>query len=133
VSFFNTQHTSGSSGVQSNLLSGSAADPNGPTVAEFKAALKDAIAEMLSFLDDQGEPLLISASGLAIAVPPPTLFAVTEAINATVIDSSSRVWCVPVAPSLWPEYPPRDGHGPAGARGLTARRSCRLFAGRFVW
>ena len=64
VSFFNAAHESGASGQQSNLLTFDAVDSDAPTAEEFKAALAEAIAQMLAFKDDQGEPALFSASGM---------------------------------------------------------------------
>ncbi len=90
VSFFNGSHESGESGTQSNLLAGSATDPDSPTVEEFKEAIKVAIGEMLGFLDDQGTPLLISVSSLIILVPPTMLFTATESVNATVVGSEQN-------------------------------------------
>lgn len=91
VSFFNTAHASGGSGNQDNLLSCEAADADAPTVVEFKEALKAVIGTMLGYKDDQGEPLLISASSLVCVVPPTMLFTATEAINATVIGNLQNV------------------------------------------
>jgi phage major head subunit gpT-like protein len=91
VSFFNAAHASGSSGSQSNVLAQVAAVDDAPTVDEFKSALKAAIGSMLDFRDDQGEPLLISASGLACVVPSTMLFTASEAINSTVVGNESNV------------------------------------------
>jgi len=91
VSFFDTDHVSGDSGNQSNLMSFDAADPAAPTVEEFKEAMKAAVGRMLGFRDDRGEPLLISATGLAVVVPPTMLFTATEAINATVVGNQRNV------------------------------------------
>ncbi|HVP11856.1 MAG TPA: Mu-like prophage major head subunit gpT family protein [Phycisphaerae bacterium] len=91
VSFFNGAHVSGASGGQSNLLSCDAQNPDMPTVNEFKEALKVAIAAMLAYRDDQGEPLLVSASSLVCVVPPPMLFTATEAIFATVVGNTQNV------------------------------------------
>ncbi len=91
VSFFSAAHESGASGQQSNLLTAAAADPDEPTVAEFKSALAAAIAQMLAFKDDQGEPALFSASGLAVVVPPTMLFIASEAINATIVNNTTNV------------------------------------------
>ena len=90
VSFFNDAHVSGASGAQDNLLIASAQDADAPTVSEFKKAVEAAIAAMLGFKDDQGEPAMISASGLAVIVPPALLFVASEAINSTVIDHRSN-------------------------------------------
>ncbi len=91
VSFFNDSHTSGSSGAQDNKLTSSAADPDAPTTAEFKTGLKTAIGAMMSFKDDQGDPMAISASGLVCVVPSTMYLTAIEAVNATVVDSTSNV------------------------------------------
>ena len=91
VSFFNDAHVSGSSGSQDNLLTYDATSTDEPTVDEFKAALKQAIGQMLAFKDDQGEPMLISAASLVCAVPPSMLFTALEAINASLISNTSNV------------------------------------------
>ncbi len=90
VTFFGTTHESGASGQQSNLLTFDAADPDSATVDEFKEALKAAISQMLGLKDDQGEPMVISTSGLVCVVPAPLLFTATEAINASVIDNENN-------------------------------------------
>ncbi len=84
ATFFSEEHISGESGPQSNLLESAAAEPDVPTVEEFKAAIKQAIATMLGFKDDQGEPMLLSATGLVCVVPPTMLFPATESISATI-------------------------------------------------
>jgi phage major head subunit gpT-like protein len=90
VSFFNTLHSSGESGMQSNMLTAGAANEEAPTVEEFKEALKAAIATMLGYKDDRGEPILVSTTGLACVVPPTMLFSATEAINATIVDNQAN-------------------------------------------
>lgn len=91
VSFFNAAHASGDSGNQSNLLTFDAASTDAPTVEEFKEALKLALGTMLGFKDDQGEPMLITASSLVCLVPPTMLFTASEAISATIVGSSTNV------------------------------------------
>jgi phage major head subunit gpT-like protein len=46
---------------------------------------------MLAFKDDQGEPILLTASSLVCVVPPTMLFTATEAINSTVVGNSQNV------------------------------------------
>ncbi len=53
--FFDTDHSWGDSGSQSNDLTASAAAPAAPTIDEFKAALSAAIQAMLAYKDDNGE------------------------------------------------------------------------------
>ncbi len=91
VSFFNDAHVSGASSNQDNLLDYDVSAPDTPTVEEFKGALKQAISQMLGFKDDQGEPMLISATGLVCVVPPPMYFTALEAINATLINNTTNV------------------------------------------
>jgi phage major head subunit gpT-like protein len=91
VSFFNASHASGASGNQSNTLTAAAATDDAPTLDEFKEALKSAIGAMLAFKDDQGEPILLTASSLVCVVPPTMLFTATEAINSTVVGNTQNV------------------------------------------
>lgn len=91
VSFFNDSHVSGSSGSQDNLLTETAVDPDNPTTDEFKAALKTAIGSMTAFKDDQGEPISISATALVCVVPTTMFLTALEAVNATVVSTTSNV------------------------------------------
>jgi phage major head subunit gpT-like protein len=91
VTFFSDSHSSGDSGTQDNKLTYGATDADNPTVEEFKAALKQSIATMLAYNDDQGEPMMISATGLVCVVPPTMYFTALEAINASVVNSTSNV------------------------------------------
>jgi len=91
VSFFNTAHVSGSSGNQSNSLTYDAASTDSPTTAEFKAALQQAISQLLTFKDDQGDPMPIGATGLAVIVPPTMFFNSLEAVNASLVANTSNV------------------------------------------
>jgi phage major head subunit gpT-like protein len=91
TAFFGDAHVSGNSGSQDNKLTFDASDPDSATTAEFKLALKQAIAVMLAFKDDAGEPVMMSATGLVVVVPPNMLFTALEAINATIIGDTSNV------------------------------------------
>lgn len=91
LSFFNDAHVSGASGAQDNKLTATAVDPDNPTTAEFKTALKGAIAAMMGFKDDQADPMFIGATGLACVVPTPLYFTALEAVSATVVGSTSNV------------------------------------------
>ena len=91
VSFFNDAHVSGYSGAQDNKLTGSALDPDNPTTDEFKAALKTAIGALMGFKDDQGDPMSISATGLSCIVPSTMYLTALEAVNATLVNSTSNV------------------------------------------
>jgi len=91
VTFFNAAHVSGASGNQDNDLAPSATDASAPTTAEFKTALGAAIATMMGFVDDQGEPMHLDASGLVCLVPPSMYFTALEAVNASVISQTTNV------------------------------------------
>ncbi len=91
VPFFSDSHVSGASGTQDNRLGTDAVDADNPTPAEFKSALKESIGAMLGFKDDQGEPMSISSTGLVCVVPTTMYMSALEAINATVINSTSNV------------------------------------------
>jgi len=91
VSFFNQNHVSGSSGVQGNMISVTAVDPDNPTLDEFKTAMKNAIGTMMALKDDQGEPLSIAASGLVCIVPTTMHMTAMEALNATLINNTSNI------------------------------------------
>jgi phage major head subunit gpT-like protein len=91
VTFFADTHASGASGAQSNNVAVDAVSTTSPTVDEFKAAIKQAIARMLTFKDDQGAPMVLQASGLHCVVPPTLYFTALEAINATVVADTSNV------------------------------------------
>lgn len=91
VSFFNDAHVSGASGSQDNNLTATAANPNNPTVDEFKTALRSAIAAMMGFKDDQGDPMSTSATGLACVVPTSMFMTALEAVSATVVSNTSNV------------------------------------------
>jgi phage major head subunit gpT-like protein len=91
TTFFSASHSSGDSGSQDNDLTSNITDPTNPTTAEFKEALKGAIAAMMAFKDDRGLPKAIAPSGLICIVPPLHYFAALEAVNATVISQTTNV------------------------------------------
>ncbi|MDO8632526.1 MAG: Mu-like prophage major head subunit gpT family protein [Phycisphaerales bacterium] len=91
VSFFNDAHASGASGNQDNKLGAAAVAPTAPTTAEFKLALNAAIGALLSFKDDVGDPLSITATGLVTVVPPSMYLTALEAVSATLVSSTSNV------------------------------------------
>lgn len=91
VSFFSDNHVSGASGTQSNKVEAPAGNPQLPAADDFKMALQMAIGRMLSFKDDQGEPMMVDAGGLACVVPPGLYFSAADAIQARVIGNRSNV------------------------------------------
>jgi phage major head subunit gpT-like protein len=94
VTFFNDAHVSGDSGAQDNKLTyevTQVSEIENPTLDQLRAALRQAITQMLAYKDDQGDPLPSAAGGLVLAVPPNLYFTALEAVNATVISSTTNV------------------------------------------
>lgn len=85
--FFSASHSEGSSGTQSNLLNGS-----GVTVDNLVADLEAAIAAMIGYKDDQGEPMMEDDSMLDLAVlcPPALLAKFQKIFGAELISNTSN-------------------------------------------
>jgi phage major head subunit gpT-like protein len=75
--FFDDDHSEGASGVQSNDISVTIADfpvatagaTTAPAVAEMQFAIARSIQQIVSFKDDQGEPMNEDASQFVVMVP----------------------------------------------------------------
>lgn len=80
--FFDTDHSEGKSGTQSNSISSAAVAPTAPTVAEFSKAVMAGIQQMYTLKDDQGEPMNQSASEFQVQVPVTFMAVALEAITA---------------------------------------------------
>jgi phage major head subunit gpT-like protein len=91
VTFFNDSHTSGDCGPQDNRLTATAMDPENPTAEEFRSALRKAIGTLMSFTDDQGDPVSLSATGLICVVPTTMYLTALEAVSATVVGATPNV------------------------------------------
>ena len=91
VPFFSHSHVSGQSGTQDNDIACDASVPSDPSSEEMRGAFKQAIGRLLSFKDDQGEPMALSPEGLVCVVPPSMLYAVLETVNAAMIGQTSNV------------------------------------------
>lgn len=92
--FFDTDHAWGSSGNQDNDLTGAAATNTQPTIAEFLTSYEAMRSAMLSFVDDNGEPLhedVITGtdSGMQFVALVPTEFETVakQAFNQTLNNS----------------------------------------------
>lgn len=87
--FFDTDHSWGDSGSQSNDLTHDASDHTAVTVAEFKAAWLASCNALLGFKDDRGEPihfpLVERLSGLICVVPLALRGVAIEATQASLI------------------------------------------------
>lgn len=89
VTFFNSAHVTNDSGDQSNDLTYAAADGTTPTVAEFRQAVKQAIAKMASYKDDQGQSMRIDpGTGLVIVTPPAMWFTALDAMSLAVASTA---------------------------------------------
>jgi hypothetical protein len=87
--FFDTDHTEGSSGTQSNSITYDSVSTTAPTAAEAEAALLAAIQKIYSYKDDQGLPLNQNAKEFLCMVPTPFWSAFRAAVGATVIVDGS--------------------------------------------
>lgn len=85
--FFDTDHSWGDSGTQSNDLTYAAAALATPTAAEFKAAFHQSRVKMLGYVNDQGKkltrPVIRGANRFLCLVPLELQQVATEALNAT--------------------------------------------------
>lgn len=79
--FFDTDHSEGDSGTQSNDLTPGATTPTNPTVTEFVDAILASIQAMYGFKDDQGEPLNEGASNFLVMCPIPLWGRAQEAVS----------------------------------------------------
>lgn len=93
--FFDTDHAWGDSGTQSNDLSYAAATGTTPTIDEFKLAFEAAVAAMLGFKDDAGEPMNQPTVGqlgdLVVLTPIATYPTAVKATEATLLSNSTNV------------------------------------------
>ncbi|MCK9994330.1 MAG: hypothetical protein Dbin4_02850 [Alphaproteobacteria bacterium] len=86
--FFDTDHSEGSSGIQDNDITvdistfDSARDVvTNPTAIQAQAAIVKAIAQILSFKDDKGEPMNENAMSFLVVVPIGLYIPMLAAIN----------------------------------------------------
>lgn len=91
VTFFNDAHVSGDSGNQDNDLTFNAAAPAAPTTAEMREAIIQAVQQMMTFKDDQGQPMMMSTGGLVAVVPPNMYFQTLEALSAAIVANTTNV------------------------------------------
>ena len=105
VSFINDAHVSGLSGNQDNkLTSTGCTDPDNPTTAEGKKAFRVALAALMAFKDDVGEPQNIEATGLALVCHPTVYINWLESLTSALISNSTNVlpqFQVDIMPMPW--------------------------------
>lgn len=86
--FFSATHAArdGEGGTQSNLLTGT-----GTSVAQIQADIGSAMAALLGFLGENGEPVNEGFTNVFIMYPVAVMFAFQEALQAAIISSTSNV------------------------------------------
>ena len=93
--FFDTDHSWGKSGTQSNDITSTVSNTAAVTVAEFKTALRAAVKQMLGFKNDQGKlyhrPTVSRLSDLTILVPLALRDIAYDAIESQQLSSSTNV------------------------------------------
>ncbi len=83
--FYDTDHTEGDSGNQSNDLTFAASTGTTPTAAEMADAILQATEACLGFLDDQGEPMNENAKGFLVTVPVALMKQTAAALGSTIL------------------------------------------------
>ena len=87
--FFDTDHSEGDSGSQSNDITYDSSSTTIPTAAEMEAAILKSVEKILSFKDDQGEPMNEEAMSFLVMVPVPFMAATAAALkNPVIVDAN---------------------------------------------
>ena len=68
--FFDTDHSEGDSGVQSNSLTYAAATGTSPTKEEMQLAMLQSVSAITAFKNDKGKPMNPAARQFKVLVPP---------------------------------------------------------------
>lgn len=89
--FFDTDHSEGDSGTQSNDISVDITTTTAPTAAEMETGILKSIEQILGFKDDQGEPMNESARSFMVMVPVPFMSAAAAAVGSQIIVGTSNV------------------------------------------
>jgi len=83
--FFDTDHSEGDSGTQSNDKTYDATTTTAPTAGEMESAILQSIETILGFKDDQGEPMNEDAMAFNIMVPVVFMKSAAAAIGSEII------------------------------------------------
>jgi phage major head subunit gpT-like protein len=87
--FFDTDHSEGDSGSQSNDIESNIGTPTAPTAAEMETAILKSVEQIIGLKDDQGEPMNEDASKFLVMVPVPFMAATAAALkNPVIVDGS---------------------------------------------
>lgn len=87
--FFDTDHSEGDSGTQSNSISVDITTTTAPTAAEMETAILKATQQIIGQKDDQGEPMNEMARRFVVMVPVPFMSAAAAALSNPVITDGS--------------------------------------------
>ena len=87
--FFDTDHSEGDSGTQSNDVTSDISTTTAPTAGEMETAILKSIEAIMGFKDDQGEPMNESAKSFLIMVPVPFMSSAAGAIGSEIIVDAS--------------------------------------------
>lgn len=87
--FFDTDHSEGSSGTQSNSIQYNVNTTTAPTTAEMEQAILAGAAQIIGQLDDQGDPMNEDAASFLVMVPTAFMMATAAALrNPVIVDGS---------------------------------------------
>jgi len=87
--YFDTDHSEGDSGTQSNDIGASAGTATAPTAGQMETAIMGSIQQILGFVDDQGEPMNENARNFCVMVPVSFMNAAAGAIGSDIIVDAS--------------------------------------------
>jgi phage major head subunit gpT-like protein len=88
--YFDTSHSEGESGTQSNSITYDATTPTAPTDTEMHEAIVAGLAQIAGFKDDVGEPMNESGRQFLVMVPMSFLSSTLTALSSQQINSSSN-------------------------------------------
>ncbi|MCK4342022.1 MAG: Mu-like prophage major head subunit gpT family protein [Phycisphaerae bacterium] len=88
--FFDTDHSEGDSGTQDNDINYDAATPSAPTDTEMYEAIVKGLGQIMSFQDDQGEPMNETAREFLVMVPMSFLSSTLVALAGKTVDATSN-------------------------------------------
>jgi phage major head subunit gpT-like protein len=83
--FFDTDHSEGDSGSQSNDITNNIGTTTAPTAGEMESGILAAIQSILSFKDDQAEPMNENARRFLVMVPVSFMAATAAAVGSSII------------------------------------------------
>lgn len=87
--FFDTDHSEGDSGAQSNDVTLDVTTTTAPTAGEMESGILQSIESILGFKDDQGEPMNEDAMEFNVMVPVKFMKSAAGAIGSEIIIDSS--------------------------------------------